>query len=85
MCNKTQSDFLYRNYDRKEQNMTNEEVRARFTAYIKMEPVNYRKVGGLIGLDENQRKYLISRFVKGRDLNANTLESLSEFLTVRGY
>ena len=65
--------------------MSNEEIRARFNTYYEREPVDYLKIGATIGLDTKQRRYLLSRFAKGKNLNINTLTAISEFLKVRGY
>lgn len=65
--------------------LTNENVRARLHEYTNAEPITYSSVGKLIGLDQGQCRYLISRFARGQDLNDSTLETLSEYLTKRGY
>lgn len=63
----------------------NETVRERFKKIMSAEAATFKGIGGLIGLDEKQRCYLLSRFNKGRDLNSCILQSLSAFLTQRGY
>lgn len=66
--------------------MNNESVRERLKRYLTNEPINITKLGGLIGLDTKQKKYLISRFARGKqDLNNNTLKRLSDFMTIRNY
>ena len=68
-----------------ENTMNNESVRERLKRYLTNEPINITKLGELIGLDTKQKKYLISRFAKGQDLNDNTLKRLSDFMTIRNY
>lgn len=63
----------------------NETVRERFKKFMSAEAATFKGVGGLIGFDGKQRCYLLSRFNKGQDLNNDTLQSLSAFLTQRGY
>lgn len=65
--------------------LTNENVRKRFEEYNRNEPVNLSKLSLIIGLDNKQKRYLLSRFMQGKDLNDSTLETLSEYLTKRGY
>lgn len=65
--------------------MDNTKIRERFKKFMSAEAATFKGVGGLIGLDEKQRCYLLSRFNKGQDLNNDTLQILSAFLTQRGY
>lgn len=43
--------------------LTNENVRKRFEEYNRNEPVNLSKLSLIIGLDNKQKRYLLSRFI----------------------
>lgn len=63
--------------------MTNASVRARLKNYV----TKYGSKYSSIGRDCNFGKksyYLISRFMRGLDLNEHTLKIISDYLTERG-
>ena len=65
---------------------TNENVRSRFQTYMSSEPATYVRVGKAIGLNDNQSRYLLSRFAGNKQkLYPDTLSKLSDFLSARGY
>lgn len=64
--------------------MSNSNVRARLRAYTAEHLVSLSKIGCQIGLDVKHR-YVLSRFARGQDLNADTLTALDKFLTSKGF
>ena len=66
------------------ESVTHEEMRMRVARYRADNPVSLSKIGCFIGLDINHR-YVLSRFMKGGELNVDTAARLSEYLASRGY
>ena len=64
--------------------MSNERIRERMKRFTEDYPVSYIKIGYAIGLGEPSR-YLISRFLKGRTLNDETLKQIDNYLIAKGY
>ena len=63
-----------------------EQVRTRLQKYASIEPIKLTTTGTAIGLSENLSKYLLSRFVNGKQkLACDVLDKLSAFLSARGY
>ena len=63
--------------------MNNENVRIRLKAYVNKYGTPYSRIGKDIGMG-NEGNYLISRFVKGKDLFPETLAKVDEYLSQRG-
>lgn len=64
--------------------MSNENVRERVKRYIAEYGTSYSKIGRDCGLAEKSY-YLISRFMRGQALNADTLAAVDTYLCKRGY
>ena len=64
--------------------MSNERIRERIKKFITDYPISYIKIGYAMGLGEPSR-YIISRFMKGRTLNEDTLKVIDSYLTAKGY
>ena len=59
-------------------------VRERINQYTSTYHTSYAQIGREAGLGK-QSPYLISRFLKGLDLNNETLSNIENFLTTKGY
>lgn len=64
--------------------ITNAEVRTRLKNFINEYPIPLKKLGELAGLGEHS-PYLVSRFMKGLELNTETLKLIDDYLTRKGY
>ena len=64
--------------------MSNEMIRERMKRYTESCRTSYTEIGRAAGLGEPSR-YLISRFLKGIRLNADTLQLIDSYLTAKGY
>lgn len=64
--------------------MSNEMIRERMKRYTEGCRISYAEIGRAAGLGEPSR-YLISRFLKGIRLNADTLRLIDNYLTAKGY
>lgn len=64
--------------------MSNERIRERIKKFTTDYPISYIKIGYAMGLGESSR-YIISRFMKGRTLNEDTLKLIDSYLTSKGY
>ena len=67
-----------------ERNMSNEAIRKRMRAYVRKYGTAYTVIAREAGIGAPSR-YLISRFMNGRQLNAETLTLIDTYLTERGY
>lgn len=61
----------------------NQEIRNRLVAYCKEYHTPLAIIGQLTVGDKH--KYLISRFLNGKDLNTETLDSIESFLSEKGF
>ena len=64
--------------------MSNEIIRERLAEYVKHCRTPYTKIASDMGIGSPSR-YLLSRFLKGRQLNAVTLTLIDSYLKERGY
>ena len=64
--------------------MSNERIRERLKKFTTDYPISYIKIGNAIGLGKPSR-YIISRFLKGRQLKDDTLKAIDSYLTSKGY
>ena len=64
--------------------MSNEKIRERMRTYVGTCRVSYIQIGKEIGLGEASR-YLVSRFLKGRHLNDDTLTQIDRYLIAKGF
>lgn len=64
--------------------MSNENVRERMKQYVSEYGTTYSKIGRDCGFAEKSY-YLISRFMRGQVLNADTLAKVDTYLSKRGY
>lgn len=64
--------------------MSNERIRERMKKFTIDYPISYIKIGYAIGLGQPSR-YIISRFLKGKALNDDTLKVIDSYLTAKGY
>lgn len=53
-------------------------------AFVNSCRTSYIKIGYAMGLGEPSR-YIISRFLKGKQLNDDTLKVIDSYLTAKGY
>ena len=64
--------------------MSNEAIRERVRSYVKKYGTAYTVIAREAGIGEPSR-YLLSRFMNGRKLNAETLALIDSYLSERGY
>ncbi len=64
--------------------MSNEKIRECMQAFVNSCRTSYIKIGYAMGLGEPSR-YIISRFLKGKQLNDDTLKVIDSYLTAKGY
>lgn len=64
--------------------ITNEKIRERMKSYVDKYGVSYMAIGREAGLGSPSR-YLVSRFMRGTNLNHDTLSKLDTYLSIRGF
>ena len=64
--------------------MSNESIRERMRKYTEGCRLSYIEIGKAAGLGEPSR-YIISRFLKGLQLNPDTLAAIDKYLSAKGY
>lgn len=64
--------------------MTNQTIRERINKLVANYGTPYLFIGNECGMGKKSR-YVISRFMRGLNLDENTLKQIDSFLTARGY
>lgn len=65
--------------------ISNAEVRERMKDYTMSCRIPYYQIGIDSGLTERRSIYLVSRFLRGQNMNADTLNMFDNYLSERGY